>query len=378
MASAAATSMKKNHYIQNLRGYAAILVVIDHALLSLANFGVLPKRIEYLADDLGAMGVHIFFVISGFIMMYIAFDSFGKPFAPRQFIAARIKRVVPLYYFATALALGINALAGNSPYRWTDILLSMCFLPSHAHPGSAEFLYPVLGVGWTLNYEMFFYLLFTCALLFKRRLGVPFIICSLLILIAAGSGLRLTSQHPIDASLLFEIVRYFTRDIMLYFVFGIAIGLVARSSRCPSLSIPMPALIGCGLGVAEVCLCNYLIAHQQPLWRTALTMLIAILAVGFCVVARQTGQSWLAEKLGDASYSIYLFHRFFVAAAVSIWLHWIGRFYWGEVCAGVLLGIGGGYLAYALVERRLTNLVHRKPSVRSARPEEAVASVEPA
>jgi len=41
----------KNQYIQNLRGYAAALVVIDHALLRLTIFGAVSKEIEPVADD---------------------------------------------------------------------------------------------------------------------------------------------------------------------------------------------------------------------------------------------------------------------------------------------------------------------------------------
>jgi exopolysaccharide production protein ExoZ len=370
--------MQKNLSIQSLRGYAAILVVMDHALLSLRRFGVLPQKMEYVAADLGAMGVHIFFVISGFIMMYIAYGNFGKSSAPQRFFAARIKRIVPLYYIATALAIGISTVGAETPYRWSDILLSMLFMPSHAHPGSNEFLYPILAVGWTLNYEMLFYVLFAVALLFRRRIGVSFMTCTLLFLIAAGRELRMVAQRPLGTSLLFDTLHYFTRDIMLYFVFGILIAFFARDKKCPTLSIPVPALWGCGLGVAEICVCNYLIPNQHPAWRTASTMIIAIVSVGLCVVAAQNGQNRLSEKLGDASYSIYLFHGFFQAAVASLWLRWAGGSYLGEMSCAFFFGVGGGYLAYIAIERPLIATLQRKPSVHPVKVETELVSVETA
>lgn len=360
------TSPQKNHYIQNLRGYAAILVVIDHALQTLVHAGILPKRVDYVADDLGAAGVHIFFAISGFIMMHVAFDSFGKPFAPQRFLLARIKRIVPLYYVATVVAIGIHALEGSRPYSWSDIVLSMFFMPSHAHLdvlASTRSLYPILAVGWTLNYEMFFYLLFAIALFFRMRVGVGFMACLLLLLVAVGSGEKMFSPHLLGTTLLFEIAHYFTRDIMLYFVLGIIISLFAKGKRWPSLSIPMPALLGCSLSIVELCTLNYLMPNQYPAWRAALTILVAFVAVGLCAIATPSKQNGLAEKLGDASYSIYLFHGFFLLASFLCWQRWVGGFYAGEIFFAVLFGIGGGYLTYSFIERPLSIRVNRKRTV---------------
>ena len=129
-------TVHKNLYIQNLRGYAATLVVVDHALLRQASFGTISKGIESVANDLGAMGVHIFFVISGFIMMFNTFESFNRAGAPGRFMLARIKRIVPLYYAATIVAIAISNHGNSAAYRWSDIALSMAFMPSTKDSGS--------------------------------------------------------------------------------------------------------------------------------------------------------------------------------------------------------------------------------------------------
>jgi peptidoglycan/LPS O-acetylase OafA/YrhL len=374
--SANKLTVHRNLYIQNLRGYAATLVVIDHALLRQANFGTISKGIESVANDLGAMGVHIFFAISGFIMMFNTFESFNRAGASGRFMLARFKRIVPLYYAATIVAIAISNHGNNVAYRWSDVALSMAFMPSHVHSVAAEYLYPVLGVGWTLNYEMFFYLLFAIALLFNRRSGILFLTCTLLLLIAMGSGLRQFSQHPIGTTILFDIFYFFTRNIMLYFLFGIIVAILARKRWMPSRTIPAPALWGCSLGIFGIFLCNYLLPGEHPAWRSAFAMMVAIVSVGLCVVAIPGKPDWLSVKLGDASYSIYLFHGFLMSAIASLWQRWVGEAYLAEGVASVLLGLGGGYLIYAFIENPLNLLLHRKHVSRPDKAETKLAFVE--
>src|SRR5512146_2076335 len=89
--------------IQILRALAACLVVIGHCLHETAEIaarnGRLPLRIDLI--DWG-IGVDIFFVISGFIMIYTTADLFGQPGAMRTFLTRRIIRIVPLYWLMTA------------------------------------------------------------------------------------------------------------------------------------------------------------------------------------------------------------------------------------------------------------------------------------
>lgn len=122
--------------IQILRALAALLVVFAH--------------FEYIKPAVGGFGVDLFFVISGFIMAYIVNKS------PDSFLYRRIIRIVPLYYAMTFLTAGLY-LAKPSWFRSvvmtpTALAKSLLFIPYHIENSG-----PILTLGWTLNYEMFFY-----------------------------------------------------------------------------------------------------------------------------------------------------------------------------------------------------------------------------
>jgi exopolysaccharide production protein ExoZ len=123
--------------IQILRAAAALGVLLDHAGRWLDVAPIV---------DIGAAGVDLFFVISGFIMVYTSERLFGQTGAPQRFLARRIIRIVPLYWTLTAFAALV--LFGFGP----NTLGSYLFIPTHRGP--------ILTVGWTLNYEMMFYSLF--------------------------------------------------------------------------------------------------------------------------------------------------------------------------------------------------------------------------
>src|ERR1700730_16181483 len=136
--------------VQALRAIAALAVVLCHAdqihrwLLGLKD----PYPLEQLAS-----GVDLFFVISGFVMVYSSRDLFAVKGAARTFFTRRVARIVPPYWAVMVIAIPLMAL----PSDWRSLLGSYLFIPYRA-PG--DNIVPVYGVGWTLNFEMFFYALF--------------------------------------------------------------------------------------------------------------------------------------------------------------------------------------------------------------------------
>lgn len=82
-----------------LRAFAAIIVVIAHAQVHLHARNQIETLNPYL--DLGRSGVDIFFIISGFIMVYISGNKFSTPNATKDFLIKRIIRVVPVYWLYT-------------------------------------------------------------------------------------------------------------------------------------------------------------------------------------------------------------------------------------------------------------------------------------
>src|SRR3954470_11966028 len=146
-------------YIQILRFFAALAVVAFHALgLAPKGFEV-PESLVSLALSYGGRGVDLFFVISGFIIFYTTRSAMLTPAA---FLRRRVERIVPLYFFViftfTLLAVVLPAIfATPGWYTPRHILKSLAFISFT--DGEA----PVIAVGWSLEYEMYFYL--TVALL---------------------------------------------------------------------------------------------------------------------------------------------------------------------------------------------------------------------
>lgn len=152
--------------IQILRGIAATLVVCHHAILQLSF------RTHTGTFELGAIGVDIFFAISGFVI-YLT----GRKLTWAGFIARRIARVVPLYWFFLLLKIAFvvsgDATAVRNIGSLGYIVQSFLFVPAFRNASLAVPL-PLITAGWTLNFEMYFYAMFTLGLAFVggRRVAV--------------------------------------------------------------------------------------------------------------------------------------------------------------------------------------------------------------
>jgi exopolysaccharide production protein ExoZ len=187
-------------YNVHLLRVAAALAVVYFHITSDAGFN--------LRLACGTFGVDIFFVVSGFIIAYIGARS------PDRFLVRRLIRIVPFYWSAT---LSVFCVAWLFPQllRQTradvpHLLYSLAFIP-HETPYSGMF--PTLLLGWTLNYEMYFYLLFAVALLVSRRLA-PLVCSGLLVVIMLAITLSGTQN---------ESILFYSRPIVFEFIFGIAV-----------------------------------------------------------------------------------------------------------------------------------------------------------
>ena len=218
-----ARSQPKVPAIQVLRGIAASLVVLNHYSMIYGESG---SRRSWIVGsgfgDIGACGVDLFFVISGFIMVYTTTDKSGMRDA-FDFIERRALRIYPLYWLWTTVLL----LLWGGGFALTKSRLSVSYLinsyllfPSF----NGHNYHPVLGQGWTLSFEILFYLVFACTLLVKaRRARVVVLALSFAALFLCGRFLL-----P-DGS-----VRYLIADPMiLEFLFGaLAAEIMLRTRPC--------------------------------------------------------------------------------------------------------------------------------------------------
>lgn len=278
--------------VQYLRAAAALVVMYFHvSVLTQETWGLDPRRV----DHIGAAGVDLFFVISGFIMAMIvarpgAFD--GKSYWRR-----RIARVLPAYWVITFLVFGLAALLPSLFHSTTanlsHLLVSLSFLAMDHGEGTTV---PMLVVGWTLNYEMFFYAIVavTAGLFSDRRLlgasGV--LVCLVLI------GVLFEPANPSLA--------FYTNPILLEFVFGIMI-FRARTG---------PHTVGLSFAPVAVFITGALLLvwqWERPLvdWRPLFWGLPAAAVLYGGLETLRFKSSFLA-RLGDWSYALYLTHVFVV------------------------------------------------------------------
>jgi exopolysaccharide production protein ExoZ len=297
--------------IQMLRALAAIGVVFTHAITRISATFPQGDAESLFAGPQGQLrvgdaGVDLFFVISGFIMLHVHRNDFAKPGAPLHFMERRIARIVPIYWLLTALALLFLIFTPElftTHYRTVDIpwiVGSFFFLPI-APPGGT--INPVVGVGWTLNYEMFFYAVFAIMLLLPRRRGLQLIFLGFGALV--GTGIVLPSSDP--------AVGFFTNWLLLDFLLGLAIAAWSLSGRKMSLSIVLIALfVGIGCLVATIFVPP---PEEGPLRFAGWGIPAALVVLAMRNVVISDGAfARLATVLGDASYSIYLFQFFALPA----------------------------------------------------------------
>ncbi|HEV2513081.1 acyltransferase [Bosea sp. (in: a-proteobacteria)] len=310
---------RQNQAIQILRGLAALLVVIGHAIHETQVMGSALGRAPLDGSLLRwSTGVDIFFVISGFIMVYSSTQLFERPGGWRSFLWRRFVRIVPLYWLLTTLLL-LGALVAprllNVPIDdWRHVLASYLFIPSLRAPGEIR---PVMALGWTLNLEMFFYVLFACTLALPMRWAVPVLTAILALL--AGIGLAL---EPTQVQLAF-----WTQSIILEFAFGCLLALAYLGGL--RLGAPAALLLACA-GMAGLVQWSALADGQPPdalRWGVPALMIVAAAALYRGASAERGSSSHLlglAVLLGNASYSLYLVHPFALRPLRNLWTQLVG------------------------------------------------------
>lgn len=306
--------------LQILRGIAASLVVLDHALLRHAGWNGYPALAKIAAQYSGTLGVTIFFAISGYIMIHTAGDKFGQPGAARDFLRKRIIRIVPLYWAATLLELALRLHKGGS-FDLQQLLASLFFIPQPVPQG--DYMRPLLGVGWTLNYEMFFYCIFAAALLFKRPAGLVFLFSVLAGLVALGT----VSKPLLDTSPPHTLFGFWTDPVILLFAAGVAIGLIPKTAYRWAGGRHLRAI---GVLILAYAAAFLLAVGSYPIplvWQVG-GWVLCILAV-LVSVAERPARSGIAGRigaqLGDISYALYLFHFFAIVAAEKVWWLLLGE-----------------------------------------------------
>ncbi|WP_275789050.1 acyltransferase family protein [Pararhizobium gei] len=320
--------MKTIYGIQYLRAFAALAVVVFHAA---------EKTGHHFA--IGAAGVDVFFVISGFIMWVI---SDRRPLTPLAFLVERIRRIGPVYWLATLVMVagGLAGLFPNLVVTVQHLAASLLFIPARS-PSNGE-IWPVLVQGWTLNFEIFFYLVFALSLTLPRRFRLATVAAFFVLLVLAG-GLFETGN---------ALFLTYTRPIMLEFVAGMLIGQLWLTGRVPGPRTGMLLVAAALAGFAglEIFKLPFDAFKCGPLAIALVSGILALEAAG------KVGRWRPLAFLGDASYSVYIWHTFAISVLVKFGMAagiGSGILFPAAVVAGVI----AGSIAYVGLERPLTQLL---------------------
>ena len=321
--------------VQYMRAIAALLVVVHHAAGKGAQYSSAPLQ----WFTIGEAGVDLFFIISGYIMCHTV-DSKDINFI--SFITARIKRIIPLYWVLTTMALVIYILFPdkvNSSGGGTNIIHSYTLIPVKENY--------LISNGWTLSYEFFFYLLFALGLSFtgKYKFLIPVILIVALVSLGSFNLSNTTILNFVTNPLLLE----FSLGILIYYLFKKTYINTALGSILIIASIILFSLV-------NIFTPDYsrIISYGLP----AMIFFIGMMALEPIFIKTNKNKiALLFKMIGNSSYSLYLSHPFALVIS-SIILDKIGLNEFGYlfVLLLVVISIIAGQLCYLLIEKNLAKL----------------------
>lgn len=339
ISKASATRPQKYDGIQGLRFFAALLVVVTHSFFY-AGERLVPGFPSW--PD-GTVGVDIFFTISGFVMVVSSTRRIAQKDGWKYYSVRRIVRIVPMYWIATTLKVLIMvALPGAALHAALSpsyLLRSYLFLPARNVDGRVE---PLLGVGWTLTFEMLFYLVFGIGLFLLAKNGIWF--TSIIMISLAVGGFLRPPEWPTWAV-------YFN-TIVFYFVVGMWLAKIMQLASKKRILWSISALCAI-IGLALIVRSGELTLGSGTASRFALVVALvsAVLAL----------EPWLEGRIprvvlffGNASYTLYLFHPM-IAPIVPVGLGFFGVHNgWLSVLGSIAAALFASALIYRCVEQPLT------------------------
>lgn len=291
--------------IQALRAVAAAMVVIYHIVHMEQVYGGGASVLGGPAN-FGFAGVDIFFVISGFIMAAVTAGRFGDAAGAWKFLCRRAIRIFPLYWLCTAVvvaALLVRPALLDPDLAEKSVMASLLLLPQEGGP--------LLVVGWTLTYELFFYTVTALALACSSNSRVPLLVLGWAVVLLV---LQMLPTHNPSSNLL-------TSPLAFEFMAGALSGLYWR--KLPARHALLTVMgAGAWMVAAGVLLVDHAHYGQADAVRVvAFGLPAAFLVAGLArlEIDGRIRPPRFAVSLGDASYSLYLTHLFVLSLSGRIW-----------------------------------------------------------
>ncbi|CAN5604919.1 acyltransferase [soil metagenome] len=305
--------------IQYLRGFAALYVVTYHVN---ADF-------HFPIFAYGYLGVQLFFMISGFLMTYIHGQDRGLPDAA-TFLRKRLVRIYPAYMIAFIPVVLIFHFMASKGFAWhrdpINIVRNLFLLHNPAQS--------ILGVSWTLVYELMFYAIF-CTWVIALQQKISMLLVGWLVLILGNVYfLQLATGQLL-----------FLDQINLYFIAGCFVALVYQ--RVPYKTNRALLLLALVIFV----LCPFISTATISIFITCFILCF------ICVLYTTERPSQFLVTLGNASYSIYLTHLTIIAVGTSVIKQsWI-------MAPLFLVCVVAGLLFYQYIESPILRRLNKRPVV---------------
>lgn len=333
--------------LQNLRALAAYAVVAYH----LSKFLGAETDLPITDFNLGAAGVDLFFVLSGFVMIHVTSATENWP----TFMLKRIARVVPLYWLATIAVIVMVQVAPwtfpTADLSWSNLLRSLFFLPGLDNAGTLK---PLLYVGWTLNFEFLFYALFAISLKAPIRYRLPVLGALVVAVLVAGN---------LATGLIFN--QFYGNPLLLEFLAGAAIAALLKWKPFRNWWKQIyvwPVLAAFAATAFIAITLEHKPTSDERVFYYGIPVLLLVFACATGELMHKPVKRSLLSWMGDTSYSAYLLHPFLIPVVGVLTMKIVGNDLRGAIItttAVVIATVITSWLSYEIVEKPAAKVVRR-------------------
>ncbi|MEW9551376.1 acyltransferase family protein [Nonomuraea sp. NPDC050783] len=339
-----AVAQRRLYEIDGLRLLAALAVVLFHYTFSGWAGGTSPVVLaaESGWSKYGYLGVDLFFLISGFVVLM---SAWGR--GPRRFLVSRVVRLYPAYWVGVAVTALVTAALGHGLFRVTlpQVLANLTMFQAVPDVPNVDVVY------WTLWAELRFYLvvlLLTWVGTSRAR-------------VLAGMWTWLGLAFAVEAGLLPRAADLLVQsEFAHYFIAGMALFLLHRFGPSPQIALLVPICLGNAvhraLGYADAVGRRYGVEYSPVVVTAVVVAAFLVMTLVALRATRRLGRPWLASA-GALTYPLYLLHAhvgFVVLARLG------GRVEAHVLVAGLVLAmLGAAYAVHRYVERPLAPVLRR-------------------
>jgi exopolysaccharide production protein ExoZ len=351
-----AQPLARIHILQGLRAYAAVPVALLHTDYTVKGM-----------HQIGNFGVSVFFLLSGYIMASICATDTDS------FLRRRMIRVIPSYWLTTIV---LYCLAAKFPHLLNatqavpvELLKSLLFIPFMKQNG---LLQPILFIGWTINYEMLFYVVLALSLVVFKRMPLQGATAILLSIMGICSLFARTSV----------VARFYSDPIILEFILGLiafyCVQAIPNQSAQRLRYIWAVTMIICLIALPLVEALD-LYPAASPLIRFGLLSFLLIWSSCLLALGGNDIRPGLIVLIGDASYVLYLTHFYVDSFLEKVVARRIPVFHVATTfgCVfSILVAIGVSILLYLKMEKPALNCLTRRFCRRAEAPRPILISVD--